>query len=89
MSDGELETGKKQSLTAMTDRDCLLMIFNAVCALAERLTGERMVVTIDLEGGGRSACFGDGVSWEKVSQEALVTPSYQNLERIPMPAEPS
>ena len=40
--------------------------FNAVCGLAERLTGERLIVSVDLKDGGRLQLFGDGVSWSKV-----------------------
>ena len=43
-----------------------MALFNAVCGLAERLTGERLIVSVDLKDGGRLQLFGDGVSWSKV-----------------------
>jgi hypothetical protein len=62
----ELETSKSQPLPAMTDRDCLLLIFHAICGLAQRLTGERMTVSIELENGGKFDLYGDGqVTWSK------------------------
>ena len=66
MPDGELVTSKSQPITAMTDRDCLLLMFHAICGLAERLTGDRMIVSIELENGGRFYLYGDGqVTWSK------------------------
>jgi hypothetical protein len=71
MPDGELEASKRQPLPAMTDRDCLLLIFQAICGLAERLTGERMTIAIELERGGRFDLYGDGkITWSKVSEAA-------------------
>jgi len=76
MSADGIETSKSQPLTAMTDRDCLLLMFNAICRLAERLTGERMTVSVELERGGRFDLNGDGrVTWSKVSEEASASHS--------------
>jgi hypothetical protein len=84
MPDGGKET---KGHPAMSERDCLLSIFNAICGLAERLTGERIVVTVDLESGGRVQCFGDGVSWEKASAAAASSLSDPPQESASMPAE--
>lgn len=48
----------------MTDRELLLAILNAVCGLAERVTGERMVVSVESEGGHKWNVYGDPVSWK-------------------------
>ncbi|WP_431861363.1 hypothetical protein [Azospirillum sp.] len=38
-------------------------IFSAVCGLAERLTGQRMEVTVQREDGRVLRLCGDGVTW--------------------------
>ena len=35
--------------------------------LAEKLTGERMVVSVHLSDGGRVRLIGDGVDWESIN----------------------
>jgi hypothetical protein len=67
----------------MTDRDCLLSIFNAICGLAERLTGERMIVRVELGGGGVFDLSGSDVTWEKACPEAVAAPTYPHAEPAP------
>jgi hypothetical protein len=74
---------------AMSDRDCLLMVFNAICGLAERMTRERMVVSLDLEAGGRVACYGEGITWERAFPAASANPADLPAEHCSRSAEPA
>jgi hypothetical protein len=61
----------------MNDSEYLRAIFNAVCGLAERLTGERMIVSVHTEDGRILRTYGDrdGVAWvNSTSEAALIDP---------------
>jgi hypothetical protein len=48
----------------MTEREILIACFLAVSALAERLTGEQMLIQIPLDGGGNLTInTGSSVQW--------------------------
>lgn len=51
----------------LTERDALVAIFNAVTALAERLTGERMCVSVEMENGQTICLSGGTVQWNASS----------------------
>jgi hypothetical protein len=54
-------------IRGMSDIQLLKAIFTGVCALAERLTGERMTVFVDIGEGQTIALIGDQVRWEEAS----------------------
>jgi hypothetical protein len=62
----------------MNERDMLISIFYAICGLAEKLTGEQMVVTMTSESGQRFSMHGQGVTWERTSREATEDPPCQS-----------
>ncbi|HVV73549.1 MAG TPA: hypothetical protein VHI52_18895 [Verrucomicrobiae bacterium] len=48
----------------ISDRDVLIGILNAVCAIGEKLTGKKMVVTVtDADGNSVACAHADKVSW--------------------------
>lgn len=49
----------------MTDREILVALFKAVTGLAERLTGERMIVAIETEDGW-VRLSGEVVEWQPI-----------------------
>jgi len=46
-----------------TDRVMLMAILNAICGLAQKLTGEIMVVSVPCEDGTTLNIRGNGVTW--------------------------
>jgi hypothetical protein len=62
---------ERRVVTMLTDRDCIIAVFKAICGLAERLTNERMTVHLESEGGQCIAISGVGVTWSEspVSQK--------------------
>ena len=58
----------------LSDREALMAIFNAVTALGERVTGERMVVRIETDDGQSVYATGGNVRWEPINQEAAEEP---------------
>lgn len=58
----------------MTDRDILVASFTAISALAERITGERMILKITLESG-------DTLSLDTIGHEVQWLPAKATLEQ--------
>jgi hypothetical protein len=54
----------------MNDSEALCAIFNAVLGLAEKMTGEKMMVAVQTE-SGLFRLSGIGVTWSKVGAEDL------------------
>lgn len=64
----------------MNEKEYLMAILNAVCGLAERLTGERMEVVVYPEKGPPLVIFGDGVRWTPSSAAVPLARSDHSLE---------
>ncbi len=47
----------------MTDRDAICAVFNAVVAIGERLTGERLTVYVETSSGERIAIAAGAALW--------------------------
>lgn len=61
----------------MNDREAIMAVFNAVCALAERLTGERLKVDVETE-AGMVSIVSDGQHLGKRHMEAAaMRPAHQ------------
>lgn len=65
----------------MNEIEYLMAILNAICGLAERLTGERMeVIVYPKDDAPPLVIFGDGVRWVPSSRAAPVSRSDQSPE---------
>jgi hypothetical protein len=68
----------------MNEIEYLMAILNAICGLAERLTGERMEVLVyPKDDGSPLVIFGDGVRWVPSSRAVFASRSDQTQESLP------
>jgi hypothetical protein len=49
-------------MASLTDREIIVACFNAICTLAQRLTGERLVIRLKSPNGGFSEVYADEFS---------------------------
>jgi hypothetical protein len=65
----------------MTDRELMVAVLQAVCGLAERLTGESMTLRIDTEAGEITFSPNDRIVWQRPapprSEVAAIRPANQ------------
>jgi len=54
----------------LTDREVLIGLFKAIGALAEKLTGERLTITVENEAGECVAISSQSGEWERIDQAA-------------------
>jgi hypothetical protein len=71
--------------SSLTNRDLLFAIFNAICALAERLTGERLTVHIKCEDGLPIDVYGDhfGAAFNPKSEPSSLSVPPQKGQPMP------
>ena len=56
----------------VSDRDCLIAITNAILALAERITGERMTIYLRTEDGRDVQITGANASWSAIPDNKTI-----------------
>jgi hypothetical protein len=59
---------------AVSERDLLWLIFNAVCGLTTELTGKRMVVSFPMDDGETRYVYGDPVTFIDAPPRKLGSP---------------
>lgn len=69
----------------MNDKEFLMAILNAICGLAQRLTGDRMEVIVYPEKGPPLVIYGDNVRWNPGEGAAPVGQSDHSAQSHSMP----
>jgi len=58
----------------MTDRECMIAIMDAILALSEKLTGERLTIRCETDGGNVAISGSGGAHWKKAETERATPP---------------